>query len=73
MALEVTGLKRQFKFEKDGEDVVLKDPNGELSVAEVIHFYSQQYPELTTCTIHGPKVEGEVAVYDFKTTVGDKG
>lgn len=73
MALEVTGLDRKFKFEKDGEEVVLQDPNPNMSTAEVIQHYSVQYPELTTCTIDGPKVDGSVALYEFKTTVGTKG
>lgn len=73
MALEVTNLKREFKFKKDGTPVTLPDPNPEFTVEEVLQFYSGQYPELTTATLEGPKVEGKSAVYSVKTTVGTKG
>ena len=56
-ALNITGLKRVFKFGK----IDLKDPD------------PNTYPELTTSNVHGPKVEGDKAVYEFKTTVGTKG
>ncbi len=73
MALDVKKLKRKFKFKKDGKMIELPDPNPSLSVDEVMGFYSNQYPELTTCTIDGPKIDGDGAIYEFKTTVGTKG
>ncbi len=73
MALEVTNLKRLFKIKKDGKFIELPDPNKEFTTDEVMNFYSNQYPELTTSTIDGPKVEGDSAVYEFKTTIGTKG
>lgn len=73
MALQVTKLEREFIFKKDGKDVKLNDPNPELSADEVMKFYSSQYPELTTSTSEGPKIEKDKAVYNFKTTVGTKG
>lgn len=73
MALEVTGLKRAFSFKKDGKKIELPDPNPDFTAQEVIQFYSNQHPELTTSTIDGPKIEGDQAVYEFKTTVGTKG
>ncbi len=73
MALEVTNLKRQFKFKKDGTTVTLPDPNPDFSTDEVLRFYSGQYPELTTATLDAPKVEGKSAVYSVRTTVGTKG
>ena len=48
MALEIKGLQRVFKFKKDSKELVLSDPNNELSVNEVMDFYSMTYPELTT-------------------------
>lgn len=72
MALEVTNLTREFKFKKDGTMVTLPDPNPDFSVEEVMQFYSGQYPELTTATMEGPKVEGRTAVYSVRTTVGTK-
>lgn len=73
MALEVKNLKREFKFKKDGTDVTLPDPNPEFTTQEVLQFYSGQYPELTTATMDTPKINGNVAVYSVKTTVGTKG
>lgn len=69
MALDIKGLKRVFKF--NGQQ--LADPNVNLSPDEVMSFYSNTYPELTTSTVHGPTVEGDTAFYEFKTTVGTKG
>lgn len=73
MALDVKSLKRVFKFKKDGKDVILNDPNQDFTPDEVMSFYSSSHSELTTSTISGPKIEGEEAVYEFKTTVGTKG
>jgi PRTRC genetic system protein C len=73
MALEVTNLTRSFQFKKDGTLVTLPDPNPEFTFQEVMQFYSSQYPELTTATFDGPKINGSNAVYSVKTTVGTKG
>lgn len=72
MALEVTNLKREFKFKKDNTTVTLPDPNPEFSVSEVMQFYSGQYPELTTAMLDEPKIEGSKATYSARTTVGTK-
>lgn len=73
MALEVTNLERVIEYKKNNTPITLSDPNPELSINEVAQFYSGQYPELTTATIEGPKIEGNKAVYSAKTTVGTKG
>ncbi|RYG33365.1 MAG: PRTRC system protein C [Chitinophagaceae bacterium] len=73
MALETTKLKREFTFKKDGVQVTLPDPNPEFTVDDVMQFYSGQYPELTTATLDGPKVDNGKAVYAVRTTVGTKG
>ena len=44
-----------------------------MSPAEVMDFYSMNYPELTTATVHGPEIEDDLAIYEFKTTIGVKG
>ena len=59
MAMTVNGLNRTFKFRKGSETIVLADAN--------------MYPELTTATVHGPVIENDTAVYEFKTTIGTKG
>lgn len=73
MAIEVTTLTREFKFKKDGTNITLPDPNPEFTAQEVMNFYGGQYPELTTASLDGPKIEGRTAVYTVKTTVGTKG
>lgn len=73
MALEIKGLKRVFKLRKNGETLRLDDPNPEMTVNDVMDFYSMTYPELTTATPHGPVMEDDCAVYEFKTTIGTKG
>lgn len=73
MALSISSLPRQFKFKKDGKLVTLADPGNTFTAEDVIQFYSGQHPELTTCTIDGPRIEDGKAIYEFKTTVGTKG
>ena len=73
MALQVTTLKRVFKLKKDGKYTILKDVNKNFTPEDTMKFYSTSYTELTTCTISGPIIEDEQAVYEFKTTVGTKG
>lgn len=73
MALEIKGLKRVFRLKKNGDTLRLDDPNLEMTVNDVMDFYSMTYPELTTATPHGPMMEDDCAVYEFKTTIGTKG
>lgn len=69
MALQIQGVKRQFKH----GNRQLDDPDPDMTPEEVMQFYAGTYPELTTSNVHGPKMENDVAVYEFKTTVGTKG
>lgn len=69
MALDIKTLKRVFKNGK----TELSDPDISMTPDDVMSFYSNTYPELTTSTVQGPKIEGDTAVYEFKTTVGTKG
>ncbi|WP_044270711.1 PRTRC system protein C [Bacteroides timonensis] len=73
MALEMKGLKRVFKMKKDNSVLKLNDPDPDMSLNEVMDFYSMTYPELTTATVHGPELDEDMAVYEFKTTIGVKG
>lgn len=73
MALEKKGLKRVFKMKKDNSVLKLNDPDPDMSLNEVMDFYSMTYPELTTATVHGPELDDDMAVYEFKTTIGVKG
>jgi PRTRC genetic system protein C len=69
MALNVKIFPRVFKHKEQ----MLPDPNPDLSPEEVMAYYSNQYPELTTSNVFGPKIENDTALYEFKTTVGTKG
>lgn len=73
MALDIKGIKRVFKLKKGNSTLVLEDPDSRMSLTEVTDFYSMNYPELTTVTLHGPEFEEDRAVYHFKTTIGTKG
>lgn len=69
MALQVNGLDRVFMH----GNITLTDPDSSMAPEEVMQFYTNTYPELTTSNVHGPEVNGDKAVYKFKTTVGTKG
>ena len=73
MALDIKGLKRVFILKKGNDTLTLADPDSRMSLSEVTDFYSMNYPELTTATLHGPELEEDRAVYRFKTTIGTKG
>lgn len=57
MALQVSTYKRVFKH----GNITLADPNPDMTPEQVMGFYSNQYPELTTSNVHGPVIEGEEA------------
>lgn len=69
MALSISNVKRVFKM----KDRKLADPDPSMTPDEVMAFYSNQYPELVTSNVFGPKMEKDEAVYEFKTSVGTKG
>lgn len=73
MALDIKGLKRVFILKKGNGTLTLEDPDSRMSLSEVTDFYSINYPELTTATLHGPELEEDRAAYRFKTTIGTKG
>ena len=73
MALTVNDMKRSFTFNKGTEMISLPDPNPSESAENVMSYYSNIYPELTTATVHGPTIKDDIAVYEFKTTIGTKG
>ncbi len=73
MALTINEMKRSFTFKKGTEMITLPDPNPADSPENVMSFYSNTYPELTIATVHGPIIKDDMAVYEFKTTIGTKG
>lgn len=73
MALQIKSIPRVFKFEVNSKEITLEDPNKNFTAEEVMTFYSNTYPELTTATVHGPEIENDKAIFEFKTTIGTKG
>ena len=69
MALNVTVKTRIFKY----GDLILSDPNKNMTISEALKFYSMQYPELTTATIEGPAMDNDNVVYTFSKSIGVKG
>lgn len=69
MALQITELERVFRY----KDTILTDPAPDMSADEVLAYYSNIYPELTTSSIHSEITEEGKMEYTFKTTIGTKG
>ncbi|SEK12818.1 PRTRC system protein C [Paraburkholderia diazotrophica] len=69
MSITVTRLAREFLY----NGVTLPDPGPTFSPEEVRDIYSGQYPELTTASVDGPDVSGDVASYKFVRAAGAKG
>lgn len=57
----------------DQHDTSLPDPDPARTPEQVMMFYSNQYPFLTTATVHGPEIEGDKMLYEFRTVLGTKG
>ena len=73
MSLKVTPLVREFRFKHNGTEIILPDPDPGRSPEQVMQFYANQYPELTTATVGSPEQVNGKVVYEFKTTIGTKG
>ena len=74
MALQVTNLKREFRYtDKDKKVIYLSDPNPKFTTEEALKFYIGTYPELTNALIEGPKIEGDKAVFSISTKAGQLG
>lgn len=68
MALTVQ-TSRTFKL----GDKELPDPNPNMTVKEVIKFYTGQHPELASASVPVPKATGNTFVYEFNTKIEGKG
>lgn len=74
MALIIKDIKRVFRITKKGANtIILDDPNPNFTPEEVLSFYSGAHPELTTSNVAPMVMENDEAVYEFVTTVGNKG
>lgn len=66
-------LKRKFIFKKNNKEVVLADPDTDMTPDEVLSFYMGQYPELVTASVGVPEFKDDTCTYTFKTVTGTKG
>mgnify|MGYP002574866117 CR=1 FL=1 len=67
--LTTTKMKRVFEY----KGKKLADPSPDMTPDEVMMFYANTYPELTTSTVEsGVTNKGEM-LFKFKTTIGTKG
>lgn len=73
--LMVKNVVREFKVKRNNakDDVVLPDPNSNMTPTDVMKFYSGQYPELTSASVNGPNMKNGKAIYLFETVIGEKG
>jgi PRTRC genetic system protein C len=69
MAITVKAVQREFTY----NGVTLADPGPTFSPDEVRDLYTAQYPELTTATVDGPEIDGEIARYKVVRAAGAKG
>jgi PRTRC genetic system protein C len=71
--LITNNLPRIFLFEKDGTELRLSDPGGQMIPDHILNFYSQTYPILATAKIEGPEIKDDEVQYRFVSTLGTKG
>lgn len=69
MALKIETVERIFKF----KDQDLPDPDPTMTTAQVLDFYSQQYPELSAGFVKEPEEENGKMIYEIGFSVGSKG
>jgi PRTRC genetic system protein C len=69
MTISIAKLLREFTY----NGMRFADPGPAFSPDQVRDLYSAQYPELTTASVDGPEVAGEVATYKFVRAAGAKG
>lgn len=71
--LLATQLQRVFVITEKGKEIKLTDPEPKWSEQDVLFFYSNMYPMLTTAKISAPTIENDEIVYKFETVIGTKG
>jgi PRTRC genetic system protein C len=69
MSISIAALVREFAY----NGMTFLDPGPSFSPDQVRDLYTAQYPELTTATVDGPEIDGEVARYKFLRAAGAKG
>ncbi|WP_321920211.1 PRTRC system protein C [Paraburkholderia tropica] len=69
MTISIAKLIREFTY----NGMKFADPGPAFSPNDVRDLFSAQYPELTTASVDGPEIAGEVASYKFVRAAGAKG
>ncbi|WP_285905182.1 PRTRC system protein C [Pseudodesulfovibrio pelocollis] len=74
MALAVESLPRKFEIKIGGNTIVLDDPFPNLGPEEVKDMLLQQYPELASSKVEGPRLTADAQVFTMSAgKVGVKG
>jgi len=68
-----TQLKRVFILVDKGNEIPLSDPEPKWAEQDVLFFYSNMYPILTTAKISAPIIQDDEVIYRFETVIGTKG
>jgi len=71
--LLATKLERVFILNDKGQEIRLSDPDTKWSVAEVLNFYANTYPILTTAKVSAPQIKDDTVQYRFESVMGTKG
>ena len=71
--MKVVELKRIFVFKDKGKDVMLDDPNNNMSVERVVDFYSDQYPQFINTEIISKGIVDDQLVFEINAKAGTKG
>ncbi|MFP3708481.1 PRTRC system protein C [Achromobacter sp. SIMBA_011] len=69
MTISIAKIIREFTY----NGMKFADPGPAFSPTDVRDLFSAQYPELTTASVDGPEIAGEVASYKFVRAAGAKG
>jgi PRTRC genetic system protein C len=66
-------VPRQFELTEKGKTIVLEDIDPSWSTQDVMSFYANSYPILTTAKVSAGNFKDDKMVYKFETNLGTKG
>lgn len=68
-----TTVPRQFELVEKGQTITLEDIDPSWSPQDVMNFYANAYPVLTTAKVNNGNFKEDKMVYKFETNMGTKG
>lgn len=71
--LLATHLERVFILNDKEQEIRLTDPEPRWSAENVLNFYANTYPVLTTAKISPPAIKNDAVEYRFESVMGTKG